>query len=58
MKHHKTQLIAPSTLFIIYSRCIDLIGKDMIRRLDLTAEYIDLLNKIEVLNEKFNYVKK
>ena len=41
-----------------FSRCIDLIGKDMIRRLDLTAEYIDLLNKIEVLNEKFNYVKK
>ena len=30
----------------------------MIRRLDLTSEYIDLLNKIEVLNEKFNYVKK
>ena len=58
MKYHKTQLIALSTLFIIFSRCIDLIGKDMIRRLDLTAEYIDLLNKIEVLNEKFNYVKK
>ena len=52
LKYKKTPI------FIIFSRCIDLIGKDMIRRLDLTAEYIDLLNKIEVLNEKFNYVKK
>ena len=58
MKHHKTQLIAPPTSIHYFCRCIDLIGKDMIRRLDLTAEYIDLLNKIEVLNEKFNYVKK
>jgi len=37
-------------------RCLDLLGKAMERRLDLTGEYIDILNRIEVNNEKYNQV--
>ena len=37
-------------------RCIDVIGSGMIKRLDLTEEYINILNKIELLNQHLNYV--
>ena len=37
-------------------RCLNLLGKAMERRLDLTGEYIDILNRIEVNNEKYNQV--
>ena len=37
-------------------RCIDIIGEGMIKRLSLTEEYIDTLNKIELLNQQLNYV--
>ena len=37
-------------------RCLDLLGKAMERRLELTDEYIDILNKIEVNSEKYNQI--
>merc|ERR1711879_115679 len=37
-------------------RCIDLIGKEMLKRLDLTSEYIKTINKLEIIDEKFNFV--
>ena len=37
-------------------RCIDLIADGMVRRLDLTSEYIEIQNKIDVMNENYNLV--
>ena len=37
-------------------RCIDLIADGMFRRLDLTSEYIEIQNKIDVMNENYNLV--
>jgi len=37
-------------------KCIDLIGQGMERRLDLTSEYIEILNRIEVVNDSYNNV--
>ena len=37
-------------------KCIDLIGQGMEKRLDLTSEYIEILNRIEVVNDSYNNV--
>jgi len=37
-------------------RCIDLIGKEMLRRLELTSEYMRALNMLEITNESFNFI--
>ena len=37
-------------------RCIDLIGKEMVQRLDLTSEYMETLNMLEITNENFNFI--
>ena len=37
-------------------RCIDIIADGMVKRLDLTAEYMDIQNKLDIINEKYNHV--
>ena len=37
-------------------RCIDIIANGMIKRLDLTAEYMDIQNKLDIINENYNQV--
>ena len=37
-------------------RCIDIIADGMVRRLDLTTEYMDIQNKLDIINEKYNHV--
>jgi len=37
-------------------KCIDLIGHGMETRLDLTSDYIEILNRIEVVNDSYNDV--
>ena len=37
-------------------RCIDIIADGMVKRLDLTTEYMDIQNKLDIINEKYNQV--
>ena len=37
-------------------RSIDIIADGMVRRLDLTTEYMDIQNKLDIINEKYNNV--
>ena len=37
-------------------RCIDIIADGMVRRLDLTTEYMDIQNKLDIINEQYNHV--
>ena len=37
-------------------RCIDIIADGMVKRLDLTAEYMDIQNELDIINEKYNHV--
>ena len=37
-------------------RCIDIIADGMVQRLDLTADYMEIQNKLDIINEKYNHV--